>query len=48
MILEALIERLAAQAHAERKAMVQSARRSISQRLRYARERLRRFIKYGN
>lgn len=44
MSFESLIEHLAAKAHAERKAMVQSARRSISQRLRYARERLERLL----
>lgn len=43
-MIEELINRLAAKAHAERKAMVESARRSISQRLRYAREKLERFL----
>ena len=39
--IEALIARLSAEAHAERKKMVEAARRSIGQRFRYARERLR-------
>ena len=34
--LEALITRLAAEAHAERKAMVEYARRSLGQRIRWA------------
>lgn len=44
-MIEALIARLAAEAHAERKRMVEAANRSIGQRIRRARERLRALIK---
>lgn len=44
MTTEELIERLAAQAHAERKAMVEKANRSMGQYFRYARERIRKVI----
>ena len=40
-VIEALISRLAARAHAERKAMVEKANRSLGQYFRHARERIR-------
>ena len=43
-MLDELIERLAQAAHDERKAMLESARRSIGQRIRFARERLKEFL----
>lgn len=41
---EELINRLAARAHAERKAMVETVSRSMGQYFRYARERIRKVI----
>lgn len=43
-MLDELIERLAQAAHDERKAMLESARRSIGQRIRFARENLVRLL----
>lgn len=43
-MIEELIERLAARAHAERKAMVEKANRSLGQYFRRARTRIRKVI----
>lgn len=44
-VIEVLIARLAAQAHAERRAMVEKANRSMGQYFRHARERIRKVVK---
>ena len=44
-VIEVLIERLAAQAHAERRAMVEKANRPMGQYFRHARERIRKVVK---
>lgn len=43
-MIDELIERLAARAHAERKAMVEKANRSLGQYFRRARERIRKML----
>jgi len=44
VVIEELIERLAKAAHKERKEMLESANRSVGQRIRYARAKLKEFI----